>query len=95
MSIAAARGYAPFYFILLLRLKRNDVLDRVLASDLAVVVIDVDKPVHIAAHAELLHIRKLAQSVARFYALLKRVPVTLLKGVYEVNGSLVGGKDIK
>lgn len=68
-------GKSPRLVIDLLRLERHDPFYRVRGGKLRASVVEIEQPILIAAHSQLLHIAELTVSVARLYALAQRVTV--------------------
>lgn len=64
-------------------------------GDGCVVVVDIDEGIAVVAHAQLLHIAQLAQSVAGLHPLHQVVAVLRLQGVDQVHRRLVGGQDVQ
>ena len=74
--------------------KRLQPLDGLGGGDAASAVVKVDEDVAVVAHAKLLHVRQLAQAVARLYALNDVVVLGFGHGVDEVYARLVEREDV-
>ena len=75
--------------------KRFDVLHRLRECQRLAAVVDVEERVAVVAHAEFLHVAELAEAVARLHALDEVMMEVLGQSVDEIDGRLIGGKDVR
>ena len=71
------------------------IFDRIFCRDANLVIVEVDQDIFTVAHAKLMHVRKLTQTVTAFHTLDHVVLVTLIHGKDHIDACRVNGTDIQ
>ena len=88
--------HSPFQILFLSVIFKGDyVFDGFFGGDDGLGVVEVDQDVFVVSHADFFHVRELAEAFSAFHAFDHVVAVAFVKRVYEIDGGLIDGENIR